>query len=138
MEEEEVETDHFLRPDQRVKVRILHIGKEDMSLKMEIIDAPYRGMKACLPFAYINSCYYIIIPGFMDMFVVNEIFRAKVKSVEGSEVKLSLIQDFNEYMYPDCVGKKNVIRREVIDIAEGKVWWLLSTAAWPATTTNPP
>lgn len=134
MEEEEVETDHFLRPDQRVKVRILHIDKEDMSLKMEIIDAPYRGMKACLPFAYINSCYYII-PGFMDMFVVNEIFRAKVKSVEGSEVKLSLIQDFNEYMYPDCVGKKNVIGK-VIDIAEGKVWWLLSTGM-TATTTNP-
>lgn len=134
MEEEEVETDHFLRPDQRVKVRILHIDKEDMSLKMEIIDAPYRGMKACLPFAYINSCYYII-PGFMDMFVVNEIFRAKVKSVEGSEVKLSLIQDFNEYMYPDCVRKKNVIGK-VIDIAEGKVWWLLSTGM-TATTTNP-
>lgn len=105
-----------------------------MSLKMEIIDAPYRGMKACLPFAYINSCYYII-PGFMDMFVVNEIFRAKVKSVEGSEVKLSLIQDFNEYMYPDCVRKKNVIGK-VIDIAEGKVWWLLSTGM-TATTTNP-
>lgn len=134
MEEEEVETDHFLRPDQRVKVRILHIDKEDMSLKMEIIDAPYRGMKACLPFAYINSCYYII-PGFMDMFVVNEIFRAKVKSVEGSEVKLSLIRDFNEYMYPDCVRKKNVIGK-VIDIAEGKVWWLLSTGM-TATTTNP-
>ena len=134
MEEEEVETDHFLRPDQRVKVRILHIDKEDMSLKMEIIDAPYRGMKACLPFAYINSCYYII-PGFMDMFAVNEIFRAKVKSVEGSEVKLSLIQDFNEYMYPDCVRKKNVIGK-VIDIAEGKVWWLLSTGM-TATTTNP-
>ena len=126
MEEEEVETDHFLRPDQRVKVRILHIDKEDMSLKMEIIDAPYRGMKACLPFAYINSCYYII-PGFMDMFAVNEIFRAKVKSVEGSEV--------NEYMYPDCVRKKNVIGK-VIDIAEGKVWWLLSTGM-TATTTNP-
>ena len=134
MEEEEVETDHFLRPDQRVKVRILHIDKDDMSLKMEIIDAPYRGMKACLPFAYINSCYYII-PGFMDMFAVNEIFRAKVKSVEGSEVKLSLIQDFNEYMYPDCVRKKNVIGK-VIDIAEGKVWWLLSTGM-TATTTNP-
>ena len=134
MEEEEVETDHFLRPDQRVKVRILHIDKEDMSLKMEIIDAPYQGMKACLPFAYINSCYYII-PGFMDMFAVNEIFRAKVKSVEGSEVKLSLIQDFNEYMYPDCVRKKNVIGK-VIDIAEGKVWWLLSTGM-TATTTNP-
>lgn len=134
MEEEEVETDHFLRPDQRVKVRILHIDKEDMSLKMEIIDAPYRGMKACLPFAYINSCYYII-PGFMDMFAVNEIFRAKVKSVEGSEVKLSLIRDFNEYMYPDCVRKKNVIGK-VIDIAEGKVWWLLSTGM-TATTTNP-
>lgn len=134
MEEEEVETDHFLRPDQRVKVRILHIDKEDMSLNMEIIDAPYRGMKACLPFAYINSCYYII-PGFMDMFAVNEIFRAKVKSVEGSEVKLSLIQDFNEYMYPDCVRKKNVIGK-VIDIAEGKVWWLLSTGM-TATTTNP-
>lgn len=134
IEMEEVETDHFLRPDQRVKVRILHIDKEDMSLKMEIIDAPYRGMKACLPFAYINSCYYII-PGFMDMFVVNEIFRAKVKSVEGSEVKLSLIQDFNEYMYPDCVRKKNVIGK-VIDIAEGKVWWLLSTGM-TATTTNP-
>lgn len=134
MEEEEVETDPFLRPDQRVKVRILHIDKEDMSLKMEIIDAPYRGMKACLPFAYINSCYYII-PGFMDMFAVNEIFRAKVKSVEGSEVKLSLIQDFNEYMYPDCVRKKNVIGK-VIDIAEGKVWWLLSTGM-TATTTNP-
>ena len=134
MEEEEVETDHFLRPDQRVKVRILHIDKEDMSLKMEIIDAPYRGMKACLPFAYINSCYYII-PGFMDMFAVNEIFRAKVKSVEGSEVKLSLIQDFNEYMYPDCVRKKNVIGK-VIDIAEGKIWWLLSTGM-TATTTNP-
>lgn len=134
MEEEEVETDHFLRPDQRVKVRILHIDKEDMSLKMEIIDAPYRGMKACLPFAYINSCYYII-PGFMDMFAVNEIFRAKVKSVEGSEVKLSLIQDFNEYMYLDCVRKKNVIGK-VIDIAEGKVWWLLSTGM-TATTTNP-
>lgn len=134
MEEEEVETDHFLRPDQRVKVRILHIDKEDMSLKMEIIDAPYRGMKACLPFAYINSCYYII-PGFMDMFAVNEMFRAKVKSVEGSEVKLSLIQDFNEYMYPDCVRKKNVIGK-VIDIAEGKVWWLLSTGM-TATTTNP-
>lgn len=134
MEEEEVETDHFLRPDQRGKVRILHIDKEDMSLKMEIIDAPYRGMKACLPFAYINSCYYII-PGFMDMFAVNEIFRAKVKSVEGSEVKLSLIQDFNEYMYPDCVRKKNVIGK-VIDIAEGKVWWLLSTGM-TATTTNP-
>lgn len=134
MEEEEVETDHFLRPDQRVKVRILHIDKEDMSLKMEIIDAPYRGMKACLPFAYIYSCYYII-PGFMDMFAVNEIFRAKVKSVEGSEVKLSLIQDFNEYMYPDCVRKKNVIGK-VIDIAEGKVWWLLSTGM-TATTTNP-
>lgn len=133
MEEEEVETDHLLRPDQRVKVRILHIDKEDMSLKMEIIDAPYRGMKACLPFAYINSCYYII-PGFMDMFAVNEIFRAKVKSVEGSEVKLSLIQDFNEYMYPDCVRKKNVIGK-VIDIAEGKVWWLLSTGT-TATTTN--
>lgn len=42
MEEEEGETDHLLRPDQRVKVRILHIDKEDMSLKMEIIDAPYR------------------------------------------------------------------------------------------------
>ena len=126
MEEEEVETDHFLRPDQR--------DKEDMSLKMEIIDAPYRGMKACLPFAYINSCYYII-PGFMDMFAVNEIFRAKVKSVEGSEVKLSLIRDFNEYMYPDCVRKKNVIGK-VIDIAEGKVWWLLSTGM-TATTTNP-
>ena len=134
MEEEEVETDHFLRPDQRVKVRILHIDKEDMSLKMEIIDVPYRGMKACLPFAYINSCYYII-PGFMDMFAVNEIFRAKVKSVEGSEVKLSLIRDFNEYMYPDCVRKKNVIGK-VIDIAEGKVWWLLSTGM-TATTTNP-
>ena len=134
IEMEEVETDHFLRPDQRVKVRILHIDKEDMSLKMEIIDAPYRGMKACLPFAYINSCYYII-PGFMDMFVVNEIFRAKVKSVEGSEVKLSLIRDFNEYMYPDCVRKKNVIGK-VIDIAEGKVWWLLSTGM-TATTTNP-
>ena len=134
IEMEEVETDHFLRPDQRGKVRILHIDKEDMSLKMEIIDAPYRGMKACLPFAYINSCYYII-PGFMDMFVVNEIFRAKVKSVEGSEVKLSLIQDFNEYMYPDCVRKKNVIGK-VIDIAEGKVWWLLSTGM-TATTTNP-
>lgn len=134
MEEEEVETDHFLRPDQRGKVRILHIDKEDMSLKMEIIDAPYRGMKACLPFAYINSCYYII-PGFMDMFAVNEIFRAKVKSVEGSEVKLSLIRDFNEYMYPDCVRKKNVIGK-VIDIAEGKVWWLLSTGM-TATTTNP-
>ena len=120
--------------DQRVKVRILHIDKEDMSLKMEIIDAPYRGMKACLPFAYINSCYYII-PGFMDMFAVNEIFRAKVKSVEGSEVKLSLIRDFNEYMYPDCVRKKNVIGK-VIDIAEGKVWWLLSTGM-TATTTNP-
>lgn len=134
IEMEEVETDHFLRPDQRVKVRILHIDKEDMSLKMEIIDAPYRGMKACLPFAYINSCYYII-PGFMDMFAVNEIFRAKVKSVEGSEVKLSLIRDFNEYMYPDCVRKKNVIGK-VIDIAEGKVWWLLSTGM-TATTTNP-
>ena len=134
MEEEEVETDHFLRPDQRVKVRILHIDKEDMSLKMEIIDAPYRGMKACLPFAYINSCYYII-PGFMDMFAVIDIFRAKVKSVEGSEVKLSLIRDFNEYMYPDCVRKKNVIGK-VIDIAEGKVWWLLSTGM-TATTTNP-
>ena len=134
IEMEEVETDHFLRPDQRVKVRILHIDKEDMSLKMEIIDAPYRGMKACLPFAYINSCYYII-PGFIDMFAVNEIFRAKVKSVEGSEVKLSLIQDFNEYMYPDCVRKKNVIGK-VIDIAEGKVWWLLSTGM-TATTTNP-
>lgn len=134
IEMEEVETDHFLRPDQRVKVRILHIDKEDMSLKMEIIDAPYRGMKACLPFAYINSCYYII-PGFMDMFAVNEIFRAKVKSVEGSEVKLSLIQDFNEYMYPDCARKKNVIGK-VIDIAEGKVWWLLSTGM-TATTTNP-
>lgn len=71
----------------------------------------------------------------MDMFVVNEIFRAKVKSVEGSEVKLSLIQDFNEYMYPDCVRKKNVIGK-VIDIAEGKVWWLLSTGM-TATTTNP-
>lgn len=134
IEMEEEETDHFLRPDQRVKVRILHIDKEDMSLKMEIIDAPYRGMKACLPFAYINSCYYII-PGFMDMFAVNEIFRAKVKSVEGSEVKLSLIRDFNEYMYPDCVRKKNVIGK-VIDIAEGKVWWLLSTGM-TATTTNP-
>lgn len=134
IEMEEVETDHFLRPDQRVKVRILHIDKEDMSLKMEIIDAPYRGMKACLPFAYINSCYYII-PGFMDMFAVNEIFRAKVKSVEGSEVKLSLIRDFNEYMYPDCVRKKNVIGK-VIDIAEGKVWWLLSTGM-TTTTTNP-
>ena len=71
----------------------------------------------------------------MDMFVVNEIFRAKVKSVEGSEVKLSLIRDFNEYMYPDCVRKKNVIGK-VIDIAEGKVWWLLSTGM-TATTTNP-
>lgn len=71
----------------------------------------------------------------MDMFAVNEIFRAKVKSVEGSEVKLSLIRDFNEYMYPDCVRKKNVIGK-VIDIAEGKVWWLLSTGM-TATTTNP-
>lgn len=133
MEAEEAETDYFLRPDQRVKVRILHIDKEDMSLKMEIIDAPYRGMRACLPFAYINSCYYII-PGFMDMFAVNEIFRAKVKSVEGSEIKLSLIQDFNEYMYPDCVRKKNLIGK-VIDIAEGKVWWLLSTGT-TATTAN--
>gem|GEM_PF-4124736 len=66
---------------------------------------------------------------------VRRIFRAKVKSVEGSEVKLSLIQDFNEYMYPDCVRKKNVIGK-VIDIAEGKVWWLLSTGM-TATTTNP-
>lgn len=133
-EEREVKTDHFLRPDQRVKVRILHIDKEDMSLKMEILDASYRGMKACLPFAYINSCYYII-PGFMDMFVVNEIFRAKVKSVEGSDVKLSLIQDFNEYMYPDCVRKKNVIGK-VIDIAEGKVWWLLSTGTTAITSNS--
>lgn len=38
-------------------------------------------------------------------------------------------------MYPDCVRKKNVIGK-VIDIAEGKVWWLLSTGM-TATTTNP-
>ena len=50
----------------------------------EIIDKTYQGMKARLPFAYINSCYSMI-PGFSDLFSVNQLFQAKIKEVEKGE-----------------------------------------------------
>ena len=118
-------------PDERVNIRILSINKESMSMYAEIIDKTYQGMKARLPFAYINSCYSMI-PGFSDLFSVNQLFQAKIKEVEKGEILLSLIQDFNEFIYPECVRRKALLGK-VVEVRDGKVWWLLSSGATATT-----
>lgn len=121
--------------DQDLKVQILFVDEENLSIQTEIIDEPFRGMNARLPFAYINSCHAKII-GFASLFTVNEIFRVKVKEINKGEVVLSLIKDFNEFIYPECVRQKN-LTGQIVEIREGKVCWLLSSGA-TATTSIPP
>ncbi|MEY8485592.1 ATP-binding protein [uncultured Parabacteroides sp.] len=116
-----------LEPEMRVTVRVLYVDRDTQCLQTEIIDEEFRGKKACLPFSYINSCYYMI-PGFADLYTVNEIFRAKVKQTDYGEIKLSLLQDYNEFIYPECVRQKFLLAR-VIDVSDGMVRWLLSTGA---------
>lgn len=129
--EEEFSGIVYPSPDERVNIRILSINKESMSMYAEIIDKTYQGMKARLPFAYINSCYSMI-PGFSDLFSVNQLFQAKIKEVEKGEILLSLIQDFNEFIYPECVRRKALLGK-VVEVRDGKVWWLLSSGATATT-----
>lgn len=125
----------FPSPDQDVKIRVLSVDLENLSIVAELIDEPFKGAKANLPFAYINSCHSII-PGFASLFSVNEIFRAKVKDVSKGEIVLSLIKDYNEFIYPECVRRKSLTGK-VVEIRDGKVWWLLSSGATSTTTTLP-
>lgn len=118
-------------PDEQVSIRVVSINKETMSIHAEIIDEAYRGMKAHLPFAYINASY-AMIPGFSDMFSPNQFFKVKVKEVDQGEIVLSLIQDFNEFVYPECVRQKSLLGK-VAEVRDGKVWWLLSSGATAAT-----
>ena len=67
-----------------------------------------------------------MIPGFSDLFSVNQLFQAKIKEVEKGEILLSLIQDFNEFIYPECVRRKALLGK-VVEVRDGKVWWLLSS-----------
>lgn len=121
-------------PDERVHIRIISVNKESVSIYAEIVDKAYQGMKARLPFAYINSCYNMI-PGFFDLFSANMLFQAKVKTVENGEILLSLIQDFNEFVYPECVRRKT-LQGKVIEIRDGRVWWLLSSGATATTAST--
>lgn len=122
---EELSGTGFPQPGDKVDIRILSVNKD--SIYAEITDNAYRGMKARLPFAYINSCYSMI-PGFADLFSANQLIQAKVKEVEKGEIVLSLIQDFNEFVYPECVRRKTLLGK-VVEIRDGKVWWLLSSGA---------
>ncbi len=73
-----------------------------------------------------------MIPGFSDLFSVNQLFQAKIKEVEKGEILLSLIQDFNEFIYPECVRRKALLGK-VVEVRDGKVWWLLSSGATATT-----
>lgn len=128
--EEELPGTGFPQPGERVNIRILSVAKD--SMYVEITDSAYRGMKARLPFSQINSCYGMI-PGFADLFSVNQLIQAKVKEGDQEEIVLSLIQDFNEFVYPECVRRKTLLGK-VVEIRDGKVWWLLSSGA--TATTN--
>lgn len=121
--------------DQDLNIRILFIDEENLSIHTEVIDEPFRGIKARLPFAYINPCYSKI-PGFASLFTVNEIFRTKVKEINKGEVILSLIKDFNEFIYPVCVRQKGLTSK-IVEIRDGKVWWLLSSGATAITNIIP-
>lgn len=131
-EEQDVPGSIYPQPDEQVSIRVVSINKETMSIHAEIIDEAYRGMKARLPFAFINSCF-MIIPGFSDLFSANQLFKVKVKEVDQGEIVLSLIQDFNEFVYPECVRRKSLLGK-VAEVREGKVWWLLSSGV--TATTN--
>lgn len=131
---EELPGTAYPSPDERVHVRVISVNRESVSMCVEIIDKAYQGMKARLPFAYVNSCYSMI-PGFADLFSANMQFQAKVKAVENGEVLLSLVQDFNEFIYPECVRRKT-LQGKVIEIREGRVWWLLSSGATATTAST--
>lgn len=124
----------FPQPDEDVQIRILQIDKNSNSLLTEIVNEPFRGMKARLPFTYINSCFSIITD-FASLFAAGEMFRAKVKSTDNGEVLLSLIKDYNEFIYPECVRKKSLTGK-IVEIREGKIWWLLSSGATSSTNIN--
>lgn len=119
-------------PDEQVSIRIVSINQETQMIHAEIMDQTYQGFKARLPFACINPCYGII-PGFSELFSVNQLFKVKVKEVDKGEITLSLIQDFNEFVYPECVRRKSLLGK-VVEVRDGKVWWLLSSGV--TATTN--
>lgn len=125
----------FPLPDQDLKIRILCIDEENMSMQAEITNGSSKGMKAHLPFAHINSCYSII-PGFTSLFSPNEIFKAKVKDTDKGGITLSLIKDYNEFIYPECVRRKS-LTGQVVEIRDGKVQWLLSSGATATTAITP-
>lgn len=129
---EETPESIYPSPDEQVSIRIVSIDKDSQSIYAEIINEAYRGIKARLPFAYINSSYSII-PGFTDMFAVNQMFKVRVKEVDRGEILLSLIQDFNEFVYPECVRRKSLLGK-VVEMRDKKVWWLLSSGV--TATTN--
>ena len=52
--------------------------------------------------------------------------------MEKGEILLSLIQDFNEFIYPECVRRKALLGK-VVEVRDGKVWWLLSSGATATT-----
>lgn len=128
----EVSKSLYPSPDEQVSIRVISVDKEAQSIYAEIINEAYQGVKARLPFAYINSCYSII-PGFSDMFSVNQLFKVRVKEVDRGEIVLSLIQDFNEFVYPECVRRKSLLGK-VVEVRDKKVWWLLSSGV--TSTTN--
>lgn len=128
----EVSENKYPSPDEQVSIRIVSIDKESQSIYAEIINEAYQGIKARLPFAYINSSYSMI-PGFSDMFSVNQLFKVRVKEVDRGEIVLSLIQDFNEFVYPECVRRKSLLGK-VVEVRDKKVWWLLSSGV--TATTN--
>lgn len=98
-----------------------------------ILDKPYRGMKAILPYTQFNACYYRI-DGFLQLFSVNDSLKVKVIEINDEGVRVSLAQSFNEFVYPENLQKKQMPAM-LADYEDGKLKWLLPTGS---TAVTPP
>lgn len=97
-----------------------------------ILDKAFRGMKAVLPYALFNACYYRI-DGFLQLISTNDSFKAKVVEVNPEGVTVSLIQSFNEFAYLEHTQKKQMPAM-LAECEDGKIKWLLPTGT--IATTN--
>lgn len=97
-----------------------------------ILNEAYRGMKAVLPHTQINTCYSHI-NGFTHLFSVNDSITARVTNTGKEGIKVSLLQAYNEYVYPESMRKKQMPAM-ITEYENLKIKWLLINGA---TTTTP-
>lgn len=136
IKEEEEEMDHPEKqyPDinDEVTIGIVECNNSGEYWEGIILDSPYRGMKAILPYTQLNACYFRI-DGFRNLISVNDSFKAKVIDINAEGIRVSLAQSFNEYVYPENMQRKQMPAM-LADCEDGKIKWLLPTGATAVTT----